>query len=385
MLRLTCKGFAERTSITALAVALPAMLISISPRAAAQQGAFTPPANIAHGQAGPALEIPTTPTNQNGGNLLKIPRLQPQSQRPITSSHVSSGQPGHEQVTVTVTDQGGRYITGLQKGDFRLYLDGIQRSVEFLRQDPHTPVSVGIIVDSSGSMEPKIPQARVAIGRFIGDLDPLDDVFLIAFSTRPFLLQPPTIDHRLVMKRLGMLHAYNDTALFDAIMKGLGVIRLGRYDKKALLVVSDGMDNASRSGLTEVVTAARRMGVLIYSIGIGDPRPGLLGIRTFIFGGDRDHVDAETLRDLSSESGARTYLISEGGDGELLRRDCASISDELRRQYTVGFSVSDPSRPGYRRLHIDLPGKPELTVRARRGVTVPGADPNDEGAYVRAP
>ena len=105
-------------------------------------------------------------------------------------SRALRSQSGYEQLTVTVTDQGGRYVTGLQKGDFRIYVDGIQRPLEFLRRDTNTPVSVGILVDTSGSMEPKIPQARAAIAQFIRELNPNDDIFLYAFSDQQFLLQP---------------------------------------------------------------------------------------------------------------------------------------------------------------------------------------------------
>jgi Ca-activated chloride channel homolog len=235
-------------------------------------------------------------------------------------------------------------------------------------------VSVGILADTSGSMEPKLQQLRAAISQFISNLNGQDDVFLFAFSNRPFLLQPFTTNHFLVRSRLALLHAYGQTALFDTIMDGLIMVRHGRYDKKALLVVTDGMDNASQATLQQVVAQARRMGVLIYSIGIGDPNSGGVGIAIgpFMFGGDMDHVDTQTLTELSTESGARTFVVREVGDGEVLRQDCAAISDELREQYTVGFVAPDPSRPGYRSLRVDVPGRPELAVRVRKGVTVGG-------------
>jgi Ca-activated chloride channel family protein len=246
-------------------------------------------------------------------------------------------------------------------------------------------VSIGILVDTSGSMEPKIPQARAAIAQFIRDLNPSDDLFLYAFSDEQFLLQPFTTNHELVMRRLSLLHAYGDTAVFDTLVDGLHTVNFGRYDKKALLVVTDGMDNASRATLPEVVGRARRMGVLIYSIGIGDPNSSRVGfgIGSLLFGGNRDHVDAQMLSELSSESGARTYLLGEVGDGELLRQDCLAISNELREQYTAGFVVPDPSMPGYRSLRVDIPARPELNVRTRKGVTVgPGAPPTYAGAGV---
>ncbi|MGH7915111.1 MAG: VWA domain-containing protein [Candidatus Binataceae bacterium] len=365
------------------------ILLAGASAAAAQQGGFAAPPSSIRDQGGSVLEVPAAPGRQDGKNMPAIPQLAPQRGPALElPSRALRSQSGYQQLTVTVTDQGGHYITGLQKGDFRIYVDGIQRPLEFLRRDTSTPVSVGILVDTSGSMEPKIPQARIAIAQFIRDLNTNDDIFLYAFSDQEFLLQPFTINHGLVTRRLGLLHAYGDTAIFDAIIDGLHTITRGRYDKKALLVVTDGMDNASRATLSQVVGRARRMGVLIYSIGIGDPNSSRVGfgIGSLLFGGNRDHVDAQMLRELSTESGARTYLLGEVGDGELLRQDCIAISNELREQYTAGFVVPDPSMSGYRSLRVDIPGRPELTVRTRKGVTVgPGAPPAYAGAGVPNP
>jgi Ca-activated chloride channel homolog len=373
------KRYGKQYAMTAIAlVCLAIVLAGVSP-AASQQGGFGAPASKINGQGDSVLEVPGGLANQSGKDGLTTPNLASQQGPGLeVPARGLRSQSGYEQLTVTVTDQGGRYVTGLQKGDFRIYVDGIQRPLEFLRRDAITPVSVGILVDTSGSMEPKLPQARAAIAQFIRDLNPNDDIFLYAFSDEQFLLQSFTVNHDLVMRRLGLLHAYGDTAIFDTIIDGLHAINFGRYDKKALLVVTDGMDNASRATLPQVVVRARRMGVLIYSIGIGDPKSSRVGfgIGSLLLGGNRDHVDAQMLRELSSETGARTYLLGEVGDGELLRQDCIAISNELREQYTAGFVVTDPSVSGYRSLRVDIPGKPELTVRTRKGVTVgPGAPP----------
>jgi hypothetical protein len=92
---------------------------------------------------------------------------------------------------------------------------------------------------------------------------------------------------------------------------------------------------------------------------IGDPERGVLGIGigAFIFSGDSNHVDAQTLRQLSNETGARTYLLGKVGDGELLRQDCTDISNELREQYTLGFGAPDASRPSYRSLRVEPAGQ----------------------------
>ena len=331
-----------------------------------------------------ALTIPTLPGSQGGNSSQVIPPLQPQAGQALSlPSRELARQPGYEQVTVTVTNPQHGYQTGLTKNDFRLYVDGQQRPIEFFRQDLNTPVSVGILVDTSGSMQPKIPQARAAITQFLMSLNDRDDIFLFAFSVRPFLLQGFTTNHALVASRLTLLHAYGQTALYDAILDGLLMVEHGRYDKKALLVVTDGMDNSSQSSLPQIIAQARRLGVLIYSIGIGDPNgssmPGL-AIGPFVFGGDIDRVDAQTLRMLSTETGARTFVIREVGDGAALRQATSTISRELREQYTVGFTAPDASAGGYRSLRVEVPGHPEDSVRVRKGITVrPGS------SYASAP
>ncbi len=364
-------------AIAALAVSLALLMFSAAP---AQQG----------GAAAPALPIPQS-QRPGSSSVLEIPasRQQPQPALPapvspmapqvgpelVIPSRAVRTQPGYNQATVTVTDRGGTHITDLTKDDFRLYEDGQQRPIDFFRKDLNAPVSIGIIVDTSGSMEPKIPQAQAAIAEFIRNLNPRDDVFLFAFSDHPFLLQPFTTNHAAVMSRLALLHAYGRTALYDVILDGLIMVSRGRYDKKALLVVTDGMDTASSSDLAQVVTQARRQGVLVYSIGIGDPNvaggPGfLLGPLALGLGDDVDRVDARTLQMLSTETGAKTYIIGEVGDGELLRQATESISNELREQYTLGFTSPDPTRGGYRSLKVEVPTHPDLSVRVRKGVTV---------------
>src|SRR5260370_16470532 len=154
------------------------------------------PPNQSQG-GGKVLELPSAV--HKGGSADTIPQIAPQTGQSLTlPSRQLRTQAGYEQVTVTVTDQQGRYVTGLQKDDFKLYVDGQQRPIQFFRQDLNTPVSIGILVDTSGSMQPKIPQARAAIAGFIHELNDRDDVFLFAFSSRPFLLQPFTTNHFLI-------------------------------------------------------------------------------------------------------------------------------------------------------------------------------------------
>src|SRR6202022_4366042 len=183
---------------------------------------------------------------------------------------------------------------------------------------------------------------------------------------------PFTTNHYLVKSQLALFRAYGQTALFDAILDGLVTLEHGRYDKKALLVVTDGMDNASGATLQEVIEQARQRAVLIYSIGIGDPNSdsGIAITIGPLLSGLLNRVDTETLTALSTDSGARTFLVREPTDDKLLRQYCEAIASELREQYTMGFVVPDPDRVSYRRLRVDVPSKPELSVRVRRGVAV---------------
>jgi Ca-activated chloride channel family protein len=353
---------------------------------AQQSGIGSAPAPLMPRSQGPdtssVLEIPANRQQPQTAIPAPIAPMAPQvgPELEIPSRHLRA-QPGYGQATVTVTDRSGTRITDLTKDDFRVYEDGQQRPIEFFRKDLNTPVSVGILVDTSNSMVPKIPQAKAAIAEFITNLNPRDDVFLFAFSDKPFLLQPFTTNHAAVMSRLALLYAFGQTALYDVILDGLIMIARGRYDKKALLVVTDGMDTASSSSIDQVVAQARRQGVLLYSIGIGEPNVNMPSFLGLLAGSvEDDRVDARTLQILSSETGAKTFIIREVGDGELLRQATESISNELRQQYTVGFTSPDPSRGGYRSLRVEVPTHPDLNVRVRKGISVGGRSPETVAA-----
>jgi len=379
--------------LCASAILAVVLVASWAGLAAAQQGGFVeiPSHPLNQSQGGGVLVMPRVPAPQTG-SVATLPQRAIPEQAPQTGaletipSNQIRNQQGYAQTTVTVTDQDGHYINGLQKSDFKLYVDGMQRDIQFFRQDSNTPVSMGILVDTSGSMEPKLPQAEAAISELIQNLNEKDDVFLIAFSSRPFVLQEFTTNHELVLNRLELLHAYGQTSLYDSVIQGLLMVRHGRWDKKALVVITDGMDNTSQATLDEVGAQARRMGVLVYDIGIGDPNQSsapIMQIGPFAIGDDSDQVDAATLEMLSSESGGKTFLMHEVGDGAALRAACEEISHELRQQYTIGFVAPDASRGGYHNLHVDVPTRPDARVRTRKGVeigTTESASADEDGS-----
>jgi len=228
-------------------------------------------------------------------------------------------------------------------------------------------------------MTPKLPQARAAIEQFVKTLDPQDDVFLFAFSSKVFLLEPLTKDHQAVIRRLPLLHAYGQTALFDAIKAGISVAQQSHNQRKVLLVITDGMDNTSSSTADEVVQAAKSSGVLVYSIGIGDPNaPAQLNqsIGPFVIGGDDiEHVDAVTLSRLASANGSKSYILQKVGDGAALKKACEEIEADLgdRHSYAVGFVAHTPANyaPTTIPIALQVPTHDDYLVDAPKWIPAP--------------
>jgi VWFA-related protein len=289
--------------------------------------------------------------------------------------------PGYTEIPVTVAKLDGSYVEGLSQSDFKLSVNGAPLPIDFFRAAEESPATVGILVDTSGSMIPKLPQAEAAIEQFVNTLGPQDDVFLFAFSNKPYQLQPLTNDHQALIKRLPLLHAYGQTALFDTIKQGISEVEQSHNQRKVLLVITDGMDNTSSSTADEVVHAAKSSGVLVYSIGIGNPKKGSGGdvsISTgpFVIGGDdMEYVDTDTLSRLAAANGGKSYIIQKVGDGEALKKDCAEIADDLhqRNSYAIGFVAHTPANYAPTTIPIDLqvPAHPDYLVEAPKLIPAP--------------
>ncbi len=177
-------------------------------------------------------------------------------------------QPNYRQVVVAAQTQNNLPPPKLLAKDLRLYQGDKQLEIAFF--EPRA-TSVGILVDTSGSMELKLPICRAALEAFINDLYPSDELSLFAFSDRVHVLARPTTDHAGVIKDLAILHAYGRTALYDSLVEGLHAVSQGCAKTKTILLITDGMDDASSSSITQVVDLARENNVAIYSVGIGNP------------------------------------------------------------------------------------------------------------------
>ena len=342
------------------------------------------------GKRPPPVEQRTlTPAPQRpaptGKQVLEIP-VQPQ--RPALPPRQRASLPPRPQplrpqpkqlVTVTVTDQNGGYIPGLQTDDFVVYEGDTRQEITYFNTGENEPVSLGLIVDSSGSMRNKIGHARHALQRFINSIKPQDEGFLVGFDEQPFVLQDFTDSRMLLAQGTGLLRPRGGTSLYDAILTGLRRMRRGKHRKKALIVMTDGMDTASLSSLLQTINVSRRSGVLIYTIGIGNPHhrltPGGSGFSIgpfgVVVGGRDDRVDSRTLRRLSDETGGRHFLLNTRdvvNSRTVLDTATQTISRELRFQYSLGY-VSSGSGNRYRSVRVESK-RPDVVIRTQKGYAV---------------
>jgi Ca-activated chloride channel family protein len=283
-------------------------------------------------------------------------------------------------VVATVTDTRGRNISNLTANDFILEEDGKPQEITHFSQDQNVPVSVGVLLDTSGSMDRKIRTAVEAVERFSRRIHQNDEIFLITFSGHPVLRQDFTDDREKLSQALRHINATGGTALYDALTEGLTKIREGRHSKRAILLITDGQDTASAAKLNDVLETVRESDLLIYPIGIstltyakGPGVSGVPGLSALLPGGPqgpqtkRDEVDLNILRTFAENSGGRAFLLAESliNRGGQIEKVLDAIADELRSQYTLGFYPSRPDDGRYHSLRVRT--RSGNAVRARRG------------------
>jgi Ca-activated chloride channel family protein len=257
-------------------------------------------------------------------------------------------------LTVTVTDKQGRYVPGLDRGAFAVYEDDVRQEISFF-SDRDAPASVGVVFDVSGSMRgEKILRARDALARFIQTSHPEDEYSLIGFNGSAKLLLDRTRDSEALIAQFGHINPQGNTALYDAVAFGLDALVHSRYAKRALIVISDGEDNKSRSTFNQVKRKSQESGVTIYTILIGPLPP---------------RSNSGMIMDqLASASGGKSFFPS---NAEAMSEAFERIALELRHQYSVGYAPSNITNDGrWRRLKVAVTpptGSPRLIVRSRKG------------------
>jgi len=252
-------------------------------------------------------------------------------------------------VPVTVCDRGNRSMPGLEREHFRVFDDKVEQTVTHFWRDEE-PLAAGLIFDSSSSMESKLPRAREAAAAFFQESNPGDEFLLVEFNNRPRVVVPLTDSVEEIGAQLAFTKSKGRTALIDAIYMGVQEIKKSRRSRKALLVVSDGGDNASRYRARELKRLVRESDVLIYGIGIYDQGSGHSTVEEL--GGP------SLLAEIAEETGGRHFAVDNPAE---LPDIAAKIGEELRNRYVLGFSPPPEQRDGkYHRLQIKLVPPPEL-------------------------
>jgi Ca-activated chloride channel homolog len=257
---------------------------------------------------------------------------------------------------VRVTDAHGNFVSGLNQQDFQVYEDGRKQEITvFQRGD--LPVTVGLVVDHSRSMGPELPEVAASVSAFAQSSNPQDEMFVVDFNDQVWFQllggKPFSNDGAELQKAVEAVSARGRTALYDAVAEGLNHLRLGQWDKKALIIVSDGGDNASAHTYSQILALAQRSQTLIYAI-------GLLGAL------DADE-NPDALKRLCKNTGGIAYFP---GPKERVTDISTQIARDLREQYTLGFSPEHvPGAHSFRKIEVKVAaaGRGKLHVRSRPG------------------
>jgi Ca-activated chloride channel homolog len=276
------------------------------------------------------------------------------------SSYVISQTVNLVELPVTVTDRNGRFVSGLEKPNFRVYENGQAQDITLFRSED-IPVTAGLVVDHSGSMGNKREEVMEGARAFVEASNPQDREFVVNFSDVVAFGLPADIAFTSNLDDLQAALLASPlsgrTALYDAVAAALEHFQNDQADRKRiLLLISDGGDNASEHDFAQVLRMARTTNVVIYAVGLFD----------------KNSIDQnpKVLKKLSSDTGGQAYFPNSPAE---VVSDCQQIAADIRHQYTLGYSPPDPENGGYRKVQVSAtaPGHGKLVVRTRAGYFLP--------------
>jgi len=242
-------------------------------------------------------------------------------------------------VPVTVTDALNHPQTNLTREDFTIYEGNRAQRIRYFSTED-SPISVGVLLDVSGSMREKIDTARTALDQFFRNANPEDDYFVITFNNQPRVLSDVTQSIAGIQTELGLVQPTGTTALLDAVYLGVSKLRNARYSRRALVIISDGGDNASRYKLREIKNLVAESDVMVYAIGIFGTGP---------FKSFEEAMGERWLSTMTDVTGGRTTTVRNLAK---LPEVCALLSRELRNQYVIGYAPSDRGDGKWRKIRI---------------------------------
>ena len=269
---------------------------------------------------------------------------------------------------VTVTDRKGEFVSGLEASNFQVYEDGRLQQISLFRHED-VRVTVGLAVDHSGSMAAKADQVIQGAVAFVQASNPQDREFVVNFDETPTFSLPSNVKFTSnvadLRAALSTAYASGRTALFDAVAAALEHFDQNDPDKKVILLISDGGDNASRHTFAQVLRTAQSSNVVIYAIGLLDEH-------------DADQ-NPGVLRKIAKDTGGQAYFPNSAAE---IVSVCRQIAADIRHQYTLGYDPPQNGRSVYRktRVTVHAPGKRGLVVRTRPGYFFPGTATTPEPA-----
>jgi len=300
------------------------------------------------------LATPAPQPNQPG-NATSVPVPATTTKRGGNDQYLFKKDVEEVMLYATVVDPHNRMVTNLNKNSFVVYEDGQPQQITSFRQED-VPVSIGILIDNSGSMRDKRAKVNQASLNFVRASNPQDEVFIVNFSDDAYIDQDFTSNINLMKEALDHIDSRGGTALYDAVVASVAGPNapVPRRDKRVLLVITDGEDNASRDSLEEAIRRVQGdKGPTIYTIGI--------------LGDDREAKRARrALERLSAETGGVAYFPKDLSEVDEISR---AVAHDIRNQYTLGYKPSRPqSQGGFRNVKVEAhDGRSKLQVRTRSG------------------
>jgi len=264
----------------------------------------------------------------------------------------------------TVLDDRGKFVEGLAQDNFRVYEDKVEQKLAvFKRED--IPVSMGLVIDNSGSMRDKRSRVNEAALTLVQNSNPQDEAFVVNFNDDFYLNLDKDFSNSIpeLKEALERIDARGSTALYDAIIGSIDHLKKGKKEKKVLLIVTDGEDNTSRNSLEKTIREIQKTDTVIYTIGV-------LGQES-----KRSAKNAKkALMEIALASGGLAYFPENVEDVHSI---CEQVAHDIRHQYTLGYYPSNATKDGtFRSVHVDVippHGKGKLVARTRNGYYAPSA------------
>jgi Ca-activated chloride channel homolog len=267
------------------------------------------------------------------------------------------------QLPVSVVDKKGLPVRGLLQDHFTIYEDKVQQNISLFKHED-IPISVGLVVDASGSMSNKIDRLSTAAMTFVQESNPDDETAIVSFGDEVVLEEDFTSNTQTLKRALSVISPMGNTSLYDATLLAARHLKEQAFhDKKVLLIVSDGEDNHSRYSLKYALDALRESKIIVYSIGLADTFDD-----GFLFGTSGKRA----LKQLADVTGGASYFPRTVGE---VRQVCREIARDLRNQYTIGYRPSNQKLDGsWRKVQVRMnppKGATGLRIRTIQGYYAP--------------